>query len=542
MIRVGAWPISVLHKDANMREPAIAALQPPTISERLLTLDVLRGVALLGVFLINVEDFNRAFYSFGAGLPIGASAIDHAVDWLIHTFVFGKFWTMFSMLFGMGFAIMWLRAKAAGREFVAPYLRRTAALAIFGLLHGVFIWSGDILLSYALAAATLLLALLGRVWQGLGLFTVLMVAVLALKIPATGFVALVVFAGLIGLYLRGERSLRLASRDWPMISVIAAVAAILLLLVGSIGMTFMPVLKAAALLLGGAVLAAVAWMAWRYRNPASKRLWRAGAALYLIPLLGLTLFTVVRVVVPDKYHSQPTVAQQQQIKEGKSAWQERIATETRVMSSGTYAEAVELRSRQFLALGGNPAQVIWSLSMFLIGGWFVQSGVIVRPYSHLEVFRKLVRVALPTGIALALASSWVATSHIAGKNDTAWGFAQSLRLMGNLPMSLGYIAIVVLLLQKDVWARLLSWLAPAGQMALTNYLGQSIVGTLFFYGYGLGHWGMARAWQVVFVFVVFALQVLFSRWWLSKFRYGPMEWLWRWFTYARLPSMRLAAA
>ena len=68
---------------------------------------------------------------------------------------------------------------------------------------------------------------------------------------------------------------------------------------------------------------------------------------------------------------------------------------------------------------------------------------------------------------------------------------------------------------------------------------QSLICSLYFYAYGLGQWGMPRAWQMVFVAVVFALQVVFSRWWLARYRYGPMEWLWRAFTYRQTPAMRL---
>jgi uncharacterized protein len=83
------------------------------------------------------------------------------------------------------------------------------------------------------------------------------------------------------------------------------------------------------------------------------------------------------------------------------------------------------------------------------------------------------------------------------------------------------------------------WLAPAGRMALTNYLLQSVVGTLLFYQYGLGLWGqVSRAWQFALVIAVFALQLVFSRWWLRRFRFGPVEWLWRWATYGHRPAMR----
>ena len=76
-------------------------------------------------------------------------------------------------------------------------------------------------------------------------------------------------------------------------------------------------------------------------------------------------------------------------------------------------------------------------------------------------------------------------------------------------------------------------------MALTTYLMQSLICTFIFYGYGLGYWGMERAWQLVFVVVVFALQLAFSHWWLARYRFGPAEWFWRAFTYRQTPRMRI---
>jgi len=81
-------------------------------------------------------------------------------------------------------------------------------------------------------------------------------------------------------------------------------------------------------------------------------------------------------------------------------------------------------------------------------------------------------------------------------------------------------------------------------MALTHYLGQSLICSLLFYGYGFGLWGeLGRAAQTGVVLVVFALQVAVSHAWLARHRYGPMEWLWRWATYGRRPQWsRVAAA
>ena len=95
-------------------------------------------------------------------------------------------------------------------------------------------------------------------------------------------------------------------------------------------------------------------------------------------------------------------------------------------------------------------------------------------------------------------------------------------------------------MQEQAWAARLRWVAPAGRMALTNYLMQSLLCTLVFYGYGLGYFErLPRVWQPLFVLAVFVLQVQASRWWLARYRLGPVEWLWRWATYGKRPSQQI---
>src|SRR5436190_9892165 len=129
---------------------------PVAANERIVTLDVIRGVALLGIFLMNVEFFNRPIADLDAGLPLGVTGLDYWAGWFVHVFIRGTFWTMFSLLFGMGFAVMLTRAELAGRDFFKPYVRRTLALAVFGALHYILLWAGDILFAYAMGAAFLL--------------------------------------------------------------------------------------------------------------------------------------------------------------------------------------------------------------------------------------------------------------------------------------------------------------------------------------------------------------------------------------------------
>ena len=150
---------------------------------------------------------------------------------------------------------------------------------------------------------------------------------------------------------------------------------------------------------------------------------------------------------------------------------------------------------------------------------------------------------LPVGLALTAWSIAIAPDPVMdpAAPSAAPMVAMALHMAGSPLMALAYIGLVVLAWQAG--ARWLAVLAPAGRMALTNYLLQSLVGTLLFYGYGLGLWGdVSRAGQTGIVLGVFALQVAASHWWLARFRMGPVEWLWRAFTYLQWPAMRRAPA
>jgi len=106
-------------------------------------------------------------------------------------------------------------------------------------------------------------------------------------------------------------------------------------------------------------------------------------------------------------------------------------------------------------------------------------------------------------------------------------------------LSLGYASALVWLRERPAWGPRLQALAPVGQMALTNYLLQSIVCTLIFYSYGLGLFGkVGAALGILLTIGMYAAQIPLSGWWLRRFRYGPAEWLWRSLTYLKLQPMR----
>ena len=146
------------------------------------------------------------------------------------------------------------------------------------------------------------------------------------------------------------------------------------------------------------------------------------------------------------------------------------------MTSGSYWEAVKLRGGRFPEKVANDfGSAIIFTGMFLLGTWFVRSGVMENTGAHLSFFRKLALYGLPVGIGLGLLSSMIAMSHTPGDRYDGWGIAVGLSTIGNLPACLGYVGMVVLMLHsKTVFSRI-SVLGPLGRMALTNYLTQSLI-------------------------------------------------------------------
>jgi uncharacterized protein len=133
-----------------------AQVGPVTLSERILFIDVLRGLALFGILTANMRAFNAPVDAY---MHIGVlfhGRADVIAEGVVDAVFQGKFISIFSFLFGLGFAMQMSRAEARGVGFLSFYPRRLAALALFGIIHGMLIWSGDILFTYALSGTVLL--------------------------------------------------------------------------------------------------------------------------------------------------------------------------------------------------------------------------------------------------------------------------------------------------------------------------------------------------------------------------------------------------
>jgi uncharacterized protein len=414
---------------------------PIAARDRIHAMDVVRGFALLGILLMNIEamvgPLNRAFI----GMDPALGGADRVADALVYIFVQGKFYTLFSLLFGMGFAVMMARAQAAGsqgaRSFPRLYLRRSFALLGIGLVHMLLVWSGDILTMYALLALVMLVA----------------------------------FANV-----------------------------------------------------------STRWLPW------------LAVGLYLVP----SLLNVGLGALGSVAQLEPAVGQefQKTMAAAAAEWDAQTQAQRVAYGAGDYLDATAQRLRDFGSMMGMLVFAGWQiLGMFVLGMWFVRSGAVAHPERHARLFARLRWIALPVGLVLMLGSFRLLPTMDMGRLDIVSGSAAALSAIASLLMSLGYLAWVIRGLQSPVAGRSLSLLAPAGRMALTNYLMQSLVCTLVFYGYGLGHFEqLPRAWQLPFALALFAAQVALSHAWLARFRFGPAEWVWRTLTYGVRQPMRREVA
>jgi uncharacterized protein len=393
-------------------------LQPA--SERLLHLDVLRGFALFGILLVNFEWFTRPIQAIVFGTDPTLDGIDLAVDWLIRVLAEGKFYPIFSMLFGAGFALMAERARDRQAAFGGVYARRLLLLAAFGLAHMVLVWAGDILLVYAL----------------------------------TGFVMVALFR----------------------------------------------------------------------RTPVS-RLWKWALPFILLPVV--VMWVGAAAIELSRFDERAHADLMADFAQSEQLHRESVARAEAVHAEGRWVDNVvqRLDDMRFTLTHF----VFWVppvLGYFLIGRWLVATDRLTQPERHRMWFRRwrsrglLLGLPLATGAWLLLAdANWMVPDLM-----TATGL--TLAAVAGLLLSLAYLSAVTLGAQR------MRFLAPAGRMALSNYLAQSLFWTWMVYGHGVGLWGqLPRSMQLVLALVFFALQVAFSHWWLKRFRFGPAEWLWRSLTY-----------
>lgn len=400
---------------------------PVSGKKRHIFLDSLRGFALLGVCLANYPEFS--LYTFqsetmATGLP-GAS-FDKVVKFLQYLFIDGKFYTLFSLLFGIGFSIIISHAAERGADGFKIFYRRMFILALIGCTHLMLIWSGDILLLYAV------LGMLLPLFRNVSSKKILITAVILLIIP-------VIIDGVCE-----------ATGIFPA------------------------------------------------RYPYDK--WWEYAALY-----GITEDNFgVWLRDADSYR-----AVHQFLMQG--AWE-----------------------RMYEFVDGN--RYFKVMGLFLIGFVVGRKKIYADLKAHTKLLKEVTAWGLSTGLPISVLYA------ISGVNGHCWGNTVHTLLYTLSVYSLGFAYAAILGLvcigHKD-WA-IWKWFAWPGRMALTNYISQSLIGMWLFYGVGLGLGAsIGLSFTELVAMAVFLFQILFSKAWLSFFRYGPLEWIWRMLTYGKyLPPLK----
>ena len=382
---------------------------------RYVILDALRGFAILGIILANFPEFSLWTFSD----PDGWTLTDRITRTVQTFLVDGKFYTLFSLLFGMGFSIQ--LANAEGR--LKTFYRRMAVLLLIGLAHLCFLWSGDILMLYALCG---------------------MVLPLFRKLPTR---KILMVAG---------------------------------------GFLILPVLLDA--LFG-------TWLA----DPLERKQWEI-CALY-----GITT---------DNF----------------GAWLS-SATSYREVLQFLHQGAVE-RMWEFV-IGHRFFKV---LGLFLTGFAIGRERIYADIKGNASLLKTIVRYGLLFGVPFGLLYTW---SAMAG-SPLGRTVHSMLYLLSVYPMGFAYAAGFALLFDRNSEARGWTLLSAPGRMACTNYLSQSLIGILLFYGIGLGLGNrVGLLGTELIALAVYAFQIGFSSLWMKYFRYGPVEWIWRMLTYGKkLPLLK----
>jgi uncharacterized protein len=404
---------------------------------RIATIDGLRGLAVMGILLMNVTGFalpSGAYFNPHALGP--ANSTDLAIWAANFILVDGKMRALFSILFGASMLIVARSAEAAGRDVFRTHAARMAALALFGALHLYLVWQGDILLHYAIVGM--------------------------IALPFT--------------QIEPRQQIRIA---------------LLLLgvqmLIGTIFIAGFVETRAAAFAPHASAAAITAW-----RDVAAAI--GIGRPQDILPQIIL--------------HRGP--------------WTGVVAD---ALAGGITAPLFQLE------FDGAETLAFMLIGMAALGSGFLSGEWTRRRYARAAL------IGYAIGLPLSAALCWLC---FVSRFDTIITFAAST--VGGTPLrpvlALANAALAMLWLMGGDGS-LRRRVIATGRVAFSNYLGTSLLMTALFYGWGFGlYTRIERAWLYAIVPLMWLLMLAWSAPWLTRFRYGPLEWAWRSLARGRFQPMR----
>ncbi len=407
--------------------------------QRIAALDIIRGVAVIGILVMNITSFalpTAAYYNPRAwGTPDTANLATFAINFVL---VDGKMRGLFSLLFGASMTLVIDRANARQPgSGTAVHLKRMAVLALFGIAHYYLIWAGDILTLYAVMGAVAFLFLQRS-------------ASALLRLSLLGFIT-------------------------------------------------------AFLLNGGLVAGLYAMQSYAGHSNSASAAQDVHAMLDVIGAPGSNMIVQEVVTLRSDY-------------------------------------ATILHYRLTPPMLSGPLNQLWiagleTLALMLAGAGLMRSGFFEGLWDKARYWSLARNCGTPAALALTIMVVWLWSNGF----QTLPTFAAFI--VWSLPfdwmLTFAYAALLVLAVERWGDSKFASLLAAAGRAAFTNYLGTSIVMTSVFYGYGLGLFGHVPRWQLVFfVIAMAALMLAWSKPWLDRFHYGPLEWVWRSLSRGSLQPLR----
>lgn len=400
--------------------PVLERVAPTNPKARLKSIDAVRGFALFGVLLVNM-------YNFGADAPEWTGLADRAFSTLMHAVFETKSWRLFSILFGLGFALQLARVVSIEGGSLWIYFRRLIILFIFGMLHAL-VYDGDILMEYAM----------------------------------------------LGLILIAFRNAR------PRILLILACVLLAAFPVGNL------------------------------------------------------------------LHTQSGDDLADQLEDSMSVVELRADHPYLGSPMDVFLENALAIPPQIWSNLHDPESSLAIFAMFLLGLLLGKTRVLLEVAPHIPVIRRLFGWGIGIGAASALAEWSLGQKYgyaVFGGNTASNGIrflGDMLFAYGSTALALGYGAGIVLLTQRPGWQSVVRALQNLGRMALTVYLSGTLMFTTLFYGWGFGQlFLLGPAATTCYAILFFVIQLFFCNWWLERFRFGPVEWLWRSLTYLKLQPWRL---